>query len=287
MGKYRNWLLVELFQEFMQKEDPFGKIEECLIEMEGLECEVLTMLGITEHGVDSVGVLLEGEGEGLAESELGVEPHPVEGPRRLSGPAGASYAASKQLVQVRRRDDFCKAISSAELAFSSMARTFSLSPGACICLIMYGKYEGFIPNPIGSNKLLGRAIQDMLAASRKRQRQLPQLDGRGSSKVNRLGTDRGYSIEQLHSEVEAKTPAALPDLAWPASKAGLWHQPQRVRLVGSLPKPHTQPAGQQHSTLCASSIKDIQNLFQGLVEGLTTYSFRRLMPTVGHARVFR
>ena len=47
-----------------QKEDPFGYIEECLIEMGGLECEVLTMLGITEHGVESIGVLLEGEGEG-------------------------------------------------------------------------------------------------------------------------------------------------------------------------------------------------------------------------------
>ena len=48
----------------MKKEDPFGYIEECLIEMGGLECEMLTILGITEHGVDSVGVLLEGEGDG-------------------------------------------------------------------------------------------------------------------------------------------------------------------------------------------------------------------------------
>ena len=68
-----------------------------------------------------------------------------------------------------------------------------------------GKHEGFIPNPIGCNELLGRAVQEHArAASWTRQRQLPQLDGRGSPEANLLGADGGCGIEQQHSAVEAK-----------------------------------------------------------------------------------
>ena len=42
------------------------------------------------------------------------------------------------------------------------------------------------------------------AASWTRQRQLPQLDGRGSPEANLLGADGGCGIEQQHSAVEAK-----------------------------------------------------------------------------------
>ena len=120
-GEDRNWFLVELSEEFMRKEDPFGYIEGCLVEMGGLECEILNMLGITEHGVESIGVLLKGEGEGeqpfcpisprlTPEEQMDVESPPglQEGPR--GGPDGVppeyEIQEEAQLESVRIYDDF-------------------------------------------------------------------------------------------------------------------------------------------------------------------------------------
>jgi hypothetical protein len=105
----------------MRKEDSFGYIEGCLVEMGGLECEILTMLGITEHGVESIGVLLKGEGEGeqpfcpisprlTPEEQMDVESPPGLQEEPRGGPDGVppeyEIQEEAQLESVRIYDDF-------------------------------------------------------------------------------------------------------------------------------------------------------------------------------------
>ena len=79
-GEDRNWLLVELAQKYMEKDDPFGPIEECLITMGGLECEVLTVLGVREHGIEEIGNFVTDEEDDFLYAEL-----QEEGRRRAQG----------------------------------------------------------------------------------------------------------------------------------------------------------------------------------------------------------
>ena len=49
---------MELAQKYMELDDPFGVIEDCVIGMGGQECEVLTVLGVQEHNIDEIGAHL-------------------------------------------------------------------------------------------------------------------------------------------------------------------------------------------------------------------------------------
>ena len=53
----------------MDKDEPFGLIDECIFNMDG-ECEILIILGVEEHGFEELGDLLDGDEE-------------VDGPLRL------------------------------------------------------------------------------------------------------------------------------------------------------------------------------------------------------------
>ena len=64
-----SWTLVEMTQRFMDKDEPFGLIDECIFNMDG-ECEILTILGVEEHGFEEFGDLLDEDEE-------------VDGPLRL------------------------------------------------------------------------------------------------------------------------------------------------------------------------------------------------------------
>ena len=46
-----SWTLVEMTQRFMDKDEPFGLIDECIFNMDG-ECEIFTILGVEEHGFE-------------------------------------------------------------------------------------------------------------------------------------------------------------------------------------------------------------------------------------------
>lgn len=55
------WLVVELSQKFMDKVSPFGRIEEISTELGGASCEILTVLGAEEHGLEELGEDMEGD----------------------------------------------------------------------------------------------------------------------------------------------------------------------------------------------------------------------------------
>ena len=96
-GEDRNWLLVELAQKYMELEDPFGVIEDCVIRMGGQECEVLTVLGVQEHNIDEIGALILDEGEDF----LALDPQddaflPRNAPPGLEGDAWDEFEAEYQ-----------------------------------------------------------------------------------------------------------------------------------------------------------------------------------------------
>ena len=55
------WLIVEFSQKFMDKVSPFGRIEEISTELGGTSCEILTVLGAEEHGLEELGEDIEGD----------------------------------------------------------------------------------------------------------------------------------------------------------------------------------------------------------------------------------
>ena len=101
-GEDRNWLLVELSQLYMDREDPFEPVEECMIKMGGLECEILTLLGKHEHGVEQIGVLVD-ESDDFIGGEGQEQPHfadVVELPPGLAkGPQGGDEAAPMEFIE--------------------------------------------------------------------------------------------------------------------------------------------------------------------------------------------
>ncbi|CAL1136666.1 unnamed protein product, partial [Cladocopium goreaui] len=94
-----SWTLVEMTQRFMDKDEPFGLIDECIFNMDG-ECEILTILGVEEHGFEEFGDLLDEDEE-------------VDGPVRLPD----SQPQEKQpAVPVEQRQDVSQgAVSSEEI----------------------------------------------------------------------------------------------------------------------------------------------------------------------------
>ena len=62
-------MLVELSQLYMGREGPFEPIEECMIKMGGLECEILTFLGKHEHGIEAIGVLVDESDDFIGEGQ--------------------------------------------------------------------------------------------------------------------------------------------------------------------------------------------------------------------------
>ena len=116
-GEDRNWLLVELSQLYMDREDPFEPIEECMIKMGGLECEILTLLGKHEHGVEQIGVLVD-ESDDFIGGEGQEQPHFADvlelPPGLAEDPQGGGEAAPMEFIeaeelpeeQVHLYDDF-------------------------------------------------------------------------------------------------------------------------------------------------------------------------------------
>lgn len=50
------WLVVELSQKFMDKADPFGSIGNASKEYGANMCDLLTVLGDYDHGLEEIGV---------------------------------------------------------------------------------------------------------------------------------------------------------------------------------------------------------------------------------------
>ena len=87
----------------MDREDPFEPIEECMIEMGGLECEILTFLGKHENGVEEIGVLVDESndfigGEGQEQPHLADVLDPP--PGLAEDPHGGGEAAPMEFIEV-------------------------------------------------------------------------------------------------------------------------------------------------------------------------------------------
>ena len=96
-GEDRNWLLVELSRLYMDREDPFEPIAECM------ECEILTFLGKHEHGVEEIGVLVD-ESDDFIGGESQEQPHLADvldpHPGLAESPHGGGEAAPMELIEV-------------------------------------------------------------------------------------------------------------------------------------------------------------------------------------------
>ena len=101
-GEDRNWLLVELSQLYMDREDPFEPVEECMIKMGGLECEILTLLGKHEHGVEQIRVLVD-ESDDFIGGEGQEQPHFADvlelPPGLAEDPQGGDEAAPMEFIE--------------------------------------------------------------------------------------------------------------------------------------------------------------------------------------------
>ena len=92
-----SWTLVEMTQRFMDKDEPFGLIDECIFNMDG-ECEILTILGVEEHGFEEFGDLLDEDEE-------------VDGPLRLPD---SQPQEQQPAVPVEQRQDVSQGAVSSE-----------------------------------------------------------------------------------------------------------------------------------------------------------------------------
>ncbi|CAL1144189.1 unnamed protein product [Cladocopium goreaui] len=92
-----SWTLVEMTQRFMDKDEPFGLIDECIFNMDG-ECEILTILGVEEHGFEEFGDLLDEDEE-------------VDGPLRLPDSQPQEHQPA---VPVEQRQDVSQGAVSSE-----------------------------------------------------------------------------------------------------------------------------------------------------------------------------
>ena len=94
-----SWTLVEMTQRFMDKDEPFGLIDECIFNMDG-ECEILTILGVEEDGFEEFGDLLDEDEE-------------VDGPLRLPD---SQPQEQQPAVPVEQRQDVSQgAVSSKDI----------------------------------------------------------------------------------------------------------------------------------------------------------------------------